>query len=416
MNNIESKLLKLKYGMQLRYIKRLGFKSSFAMFSVKYGSCDFNFMLDGNEYKTKPGIAHFIEHKCFAMPDGSDAFYKFSNLGASANAYTTYDRTIYYFKTVGDLYEPLGVLIDMMLSKGFTKENIDREKAIICNEINMYSSNIDYKMEALTMKNMFLNTGYAYDIAGSVDDVKNTSLEEILINYEAFYHPSNLILTVVGDFDEDYLVSFVNSYLDKYEFKNHSVESLANIQCIKVDEEIKCLKKNNTAGKFSLGIRLNTLNEYNAFDTFYYDFILGILSSDSSKIYQKLINSEAINPGLYYEIHSNKDVAYALLIGTANDPIKAIKELKRVIKALSINDLNIDDFKNFKKYTYSYHLANFDNIQALGEMVSDYDIDGIDFFKTFNEFNEIDFSKINIYLDNFKNAKISATVIENNLK
>lgn len=416
MNNLESKYLKLKYGMHLRYIKRIGFKSSFAMFSVKYGSSDFNFSLDGKEYKTKPGIAHFIEHKCFAMPDGSDAFYKFSSLGASANAYTTYDRTIYYFKTVSDLYEPLGLLIDMMLSKGFTKENIEREKSIICNEINMYSSNIDYKMETLTMKNMFLETGYSYDIAGEVNDVKNTTLEEILINYEAFYHPKNLILTVVGDFDETYLINFVNSYLDKYTFANHNVISLSNIANITVDEDIKILKKNNTAGKFSLGIRLNTLNEYNPFDTLYYDFILGVLSSDSSKIYQKLIKNEIINPGLYYEIHSNKDIAYALLIGTANDPIKAVTRLKKTIKELNLNDFNIEDFNNFKKYTYSYQLTNFDNIQSLGEMVSDYDIDDIDFFQNFRNFKDIEFSKINNYLANFKNAKISATVIENNLK
>lgn len=416
MNNLESKYLTLKYGMHLRYIKRLGFKSSFAMFSVKYGSSDFNFILDGKEYKTKPGIAHFIEHKCFAMPDGSDAFYKFSKLGASANAYTTYDRTIYYFKTVDDLYEPLGLLIDMMLSKGFTKENIEREKSIICNEINMYSSNIDYKMETLTMKNMFLNTGYSYDIAGDVKDVKATTLEDILINYEAFYHPKNLILTVVGDFDEAKLVEFVNSYLDKYIFPDHNVISLANIRNITVDEEIKVLKKNNTAGKFSLGIRLDMLNDYNPFDTLYYDFILGILSSDSSKIYQKLINNEVINPGVYYEIHSNKALAYALLIGTANNPIKAVNQLKKTIKELKLSDLNIDDFNNFKKYTYSYQLANFDNIQALGEMVSDYDIDDIDFFLNFNDFRNIEFTQINKYLDNFKNAKISATVIENSLK
>ncbi|UKI49455.1 MAG: insulinase family protein [Clostridium sp.] len=139
--------------MHLRYIKRTGFKSSFAMFSVKYGSSDFNFSLDGKVFNTKPGIAHFIEHKCFAMPDGSDAFYKFSSLGASANAYTTYDRTIYYFKTVSDLYEPLGLLIDMMLSKGFTKENIEREKnQLFVMKLICIPQTLTIKMETLTIK------------------------------------------------------------------------------------------------------------------------------------------------------------------------------------------------------------------------------------------------------------------------
>ena len=77
---VESELIELDCKMKIRYCKREGFNRSYVGIGVNYGSKDFNFIHDGVEYKTKSGIAHFIEHKCFSMPDGSDSFYKYFQL------------------------------------------------------------------------------------------------------------------------------------------------------------------------------------------------------------------------------------------------------------------------------------------------------------------------------------------------
>lgn len=411
--NIETKLIDLECGMKMRYSRREGFQSSFVGIGVKYGSNDFNFTFEGKEYYTKTGIAHFIEHKCFTLPDGSDAFFKLSNLGVSANAYTSNDRTVYFFNTVDSIYEPLKVLLDMMFTKGFTKENVEHEKSIICNEINMYSSNLDYKLETITIQNLFLNTGAAYDIAGTLADVRATTLEEMEVSYDAFYHPSNLILVVISDLDEKELVSYVNKYIRKYDFKSeHKIESLSNISHLEVEENPVILKGDIEEEKFAIGIRLQELEGNMIEQTYFYDYIMYRLTSESSPIYQNLLKQELINPDIQYQCTMNKTMKYLLLVGSSKNAEKTVDVLLDLLNTLEESMFDEESFVMFKKNTLSETIRSFDSIYGMGELFLDYQLADLNYLDVFNVLNRFEVKDLSPYLTNVKKSLKSVTLLQ----
>jgi len=103
---------KLDNGLDVYILPKKGFSKTFVTFTTKYGSVDRTFVPIGDtESITVPdGIAHFLEHKMFEKEDG-DVFQKFSEYGASANAFTSFTRTAYLFSSTDNIYKSTGILL-----------------------------------------------------------------------------------------------------------------------------------------------------------------------------------------------------------------------------------------------------------------------------------------------------------------
>ena len=86
----------LPNGLRIKVVPKRGFARSYAFFATDYGSMDTRFRLDGKDYASPDGVAHYLEHKMFDMPDGN-ALQKMSQTGASPNAFTSYNITAYHF-------------------------------------------------------------------------------------------------------------------------------------------------------------------------------------------------------------------------------------------------------------------------------------------------------------------------------
>ncbi len=83
----------LENGLRVRIAQRKGFSKKMAYFVTDYGSIHTGFRLDGAECQAPAGVAHYLEHKLFDMPGGRDVSEEFASLGASVNAFTSYDMT-----------------------------------------------------------------------------------------------------------------------------------------------------------------------------------------------------------------------------------------------------------------------------------------------------------------------------------
>ncbi|MBQ4274653.1 MAG: insulinase family protein, partial [Clostridia bacterium] len=114
--------------------------TSYALFATNFGAVDHALDEEGLQ-RLPDGIAHFLEHKLFAASDGSDAFERFSEYGADANAYTSHTRTVYLFSTTDRFADSFGELIDFVTHPYFTDENVAREQGIIAEEIRMCRDN-----------------------------------------------------------------------------------------------------------------------------------------------------------------------------------------------------------------------------------------------------------------------------------
>lgn len=86
----------LANGLRIRVVPKRGFSRKYAFLAVNYGSIDTHFQLNGREYITPDGVAHYLEHKMFDLPD-ADAMNLFAAQGGNPNAFTAYNMTAYYF-------------------------------------------------------------------------------------------------------------------------------------------------------------------------------------------------------------------------------------------------------------------------------------------------------------------------------
>ena len=106
---------------EIYILEKPQYNSAYAVFGTKYGSIDTCFSVDGKEVKVPEGIAHFLEHKLFESEDG-DAFGRYAEIGASANAYTSFETTRYLFSCTENAEQALEILLDFVQSPYFTKQ------------------------------------------------------------------------------------------------------------------------------------------------------------------------------------------------------------------------------------------------------------------------------------------------------
>jgi predicted Zn-dependent peptidase len=160
-----------------------GFKTTEAVFGTRYGSIDTVFKNpDDEDYvRTPKGIAHFLEHKLFEDKD-KNAFELYAKTGASANAYTSFDRTCYTFSCSENYLESLEVLLSFVQNPYFTKESVEEELEIIRQEINMCNDNPSWKVFFNMLKNMYRYNTIKEDIAGTYESISSITASDLYSN------------------------------------------------------------------------------------------------------------------------------------------------------------------------------------------------------------------------------------------
>ena len=168
-------------GLDIYIMPRADYSTGYAIFGTKYGSVDSKFVIPGESEPTEvpDGIAHYLEHKMFDQPDGSNVFDKFSALGGNANAFTSFNTTAYLYSATENFEENLKVLMDYVQSPYFTKESVEKEQGIIGQEIKMYDDNGPWRVFFNLLGALYHNHPVKKDIAGTVESISHIT-DEIL--------------------------------------------------------------------------------------------------------------------------------------------------------------------------------------------------------------------------------------------
>ncbi|KYG89567.1 pitrilysin family protein [Metasolibacillus sp. FSL H7-0170] len=200
----------LHNGLDVYILPKKGFSKAFVTFTTKYGSIDRSFVPIG---ETEPiivpdGIAHFLEHKMFEKEDG-DVFQKFSEVGAQANAFTSFTRTSYLFSATEHIHKSTETLLDFVQEPYFTEETVNKEKGIIGQEITMYDDLPDWRLYFGTIENMYHQHPVKIDIAGTIESINDITAEHLYTCYNTFYHPSNMLLFVIGAVDPQEMLAVI---------------------------------------------------------------------------------------------------------------------------------------------------------------------------------------------------------------
>ena len=200
----------LKNGLPVMVVPRPGFTRKLAYFITNFGGLHTRFSIDGQSYQVPDGIAHYLEHKLFDMPDG-EVSEKFAALGANVNAFTGYDMTAYYFSCTDNFAENLKLLLSFVTTPYFTEASVEKERGIINQEIGMCEDNPDNKSFELLMTAMYAKHPVRRTILGKREDIAQITPENLTLTHRAFYRPDNMLLCVVGDVDPDTVCTLAES-------------------------------------------------------------------------------------------------------------------------------------------------------------------------------------------------------------
>src|SRR3989344_772733 len=172
----------------------------------------------GSRYEEKKinGISHFLEHMAFKgtkkRPTALAIAATIDGIGAEFNAFTSKDHTGYYIKAAKKhLPLLLDVLSDMLLHSKFDATEIEKERGVIIEEINMYEDTPMRKVGDLYENLLYGDTPLGRDISGIKDVIKSVKREDFLSYIDRFYGPGNTIVAVSGGIDQNSEVRSQNS-------------------------------------------------------------------------------------------------------------------------------------------------------------------------------------------------------------
>ena len=177
---------------------------------TNYGSTDRTFtpIQEKENISVPDGIAHFLEHKLFEKED-RDVFSDFLKQGASPNAYTSFTKTAYLFSATKMVEKNVETLLDFVQDPFFLMNLLRRKKELLRQEIKMYDDQPDWRSFMGTIKNMFKNHPVNIDIAGTVSSISTITKEDLYTCYNTFYHPKNMVLFVIGNFNPDTMMATI---------------------------------------------------------------------------------------------------------------------------------------------------------------------------------------------------------------
>ncbi len=359
-----------KSGLKVILIKKPGFKKSYATFSTKYGSINTEFVVPGENETTRviDGIAHFLEHKVFEQPDGTNAFNDFSKYGASANAFTSFGVTNYLFSCTEYFYENLEILLNFVQTPYFTEENVEKEKGIIAQEIRMYEDDAEQTCMYNCLEAMYEKHPVRVNIAGSVEEIMKTTPKLLYKCYNTFYHPSNMALICVGDLDENKIFSYVEKCIKTQEphgkitqvFPKESTKAFKRRIEAEFDIPVPMFmigfKDPSVGGTSDEMLRRETLT----------NCILRVLFGASSPFFKKLYDSGVIN-GTFSSFYEYEDsCGYAAFFGESEKIEELEKEISETIQKALRDGIDEESFERAKKVLCGQFMSMLDSVTNLG--------------------------------------------------
>ena len=370
--------------------KRIDLDNGFTVFiinkqsAVFYGSVAVNFgaadtkLLD-SEIEFPVGTAHFLEHKMFETKQG-DSFNLYAKYGGDANAYTSGDKTVYLFSCTENFYENLGILLDHVFNASFTEKSVKKEKGIISQEINMYEDNPRWRGHRDLLEIMYGKCSISADPCGTPEYIKNADIDSLNKCRDIAYRPSNMVLCVCGNIEENDLIKFVNERVGSIEKRDRVRFALPDIS----NHIIK--QKHIEYGDvytplFYIGVRFDNILDTADIKSFAaIEILMDLLLTRSSDLY-----SELYDAGLFEEIDVHfqtvRNAYYAVISGVSKDPDRLYEELLSSFERISEKGFSKEDFVRTKKSLYADLVYSFATPETLADAVLSYSLEDDDFFE-----------------------------------
>lgn len=360
-------------GLKILVYPKKNYAATYAVFGTRYGSIDTEFRLNGVEKFTcvPEGIAHFLEHKLFESED-LDAFERYAKTGASANAYTSFDKTCYLFSCTGKFQESLEILLDFVTHPYFTEKTVQKEQGIIGQEIQMCRDEAGWEALFSLLRAMYKTHPVRIDIAGTVESIAEITPELLYKCYETFYNFSNMVLCVAGNVTPDEVLSVADRLLKPQ--KPIRIERKFHREPREVAESYTEETLSVAFPIFSLGFKEAVETpERSLREILISDIILEAVAGKTSAFYSELLEAGLINTSFESEYFCGYGYAAWIFTGESPDGREVQKRITARIRALQETGISKADFERIRKKLYGRSIMQFNDIDGIANaMVSAY--------------------------------------------
>lgn len=311
----------LPNGLRILTIPMPSFESATSMVLVGAGS----------RYETEHnnGISHFLEHMAFKgtkkRPSALDISSLIDGIGGEFNAFTGKETTGYYIKSAAEKTDlVLDVLSDMLQNSVFNKDEIEKEKGVIIEEIHLYEDTPPRKIGDIYESLLYGDTPMGWDIGGREDVIRKTVRDDFISYMDSLYSADNMAVIVAGGIDTGKTVDLVEKYFGG--MKKFKTKSFLPVLEKQNKPEVLIKQKTTEQVHIALGVRTVPVSNDEKYPL---SILAGILGSGMSS---RLFHEVREKRGLAYYVRTSSDhyEDAGTLVSTAGvDP-------KRVDEAISV--------------------------------------------------------------------------------
>lgn len=402
-------------GLQVLFIQKKGFARKFGVIGVDFGSINTCFQVAGEPVTTVPqGIAHFLEHKLFEQEDGN-VLEKYTRMGASPNAATSFSNTYYYFNCTDRFEDCLKLLLHFVFHPHLTPENVEKEKGIIEQEIRMYEDDPYYQCMLGVIRLLYQKNPVRNDIAGSVEDIRCLNRELLMQCYNTFYRPDNMCLTIVADEDP----ARVHALVESVEISKNVLPGVTRISeaephglCGTMDSR----KMDVALPLFYFGFK-DRHADYQGISRVRRD-LAGTIAKEmlfgrQTDFYEQLYAEGLINQefGASYEIE--REYALAMISGEAEHPGEVESRVRRHLEQVAVQGLDVADFEMVRDSMAGKMLKRLNSPESLGTMVCVSHLQGVHAFDYFTACGTITFDEVDRAFRDIFLGEMAVFLVEN---
>lgn len=372
---------RLSNGLTVQVVPRKGFTKKLAYFVTDYGAVHTHFALEGREYRVPAGVAHYLEHKMFDMPDGRDISAEFAGLGAMVNAFTSYDLTAYYFSCTEHFSECLRLLLEFVSTPYFTPETVEKERGIIDQEIGMCHDAPDNRMFENLMASTFAHHPIRVPILGTGQTIRQITPEILHLCHRAFYAPGNMMLCVIGDVNPEEVEATALDVLGTacrpiaQKIQNWQEPVFAATGLVEQNMEV-------AMPMFSLAFKCEPVpdGEEGVLEEITADLAAEALFGESSQLYLRLYEQGIIDSSFGGGFEAMDGCAMLLISGDSDYPDRVRTELIEEAARLARQGIPEESFRRMKRSALGRRIRELDSFDSTCFRLCAYHYSGYDYF------------------------------------
>ncbi len=380
----------LPNGLTVAVIPRPGFSKKMAYFVTGAGALHRSYTIDGQVYTVPMGTAHYLEHKLFDMPDGTDVSAEFAAMGAAVNAFTSYDMTAYYFSCTENFDACLKLLLSFVATPYFTAESVEKEQGIIGQEIDMNEDAPETKLFENLMDSMYAVHPIREPILGTRQTIAQITPQILYDYHRACYRPDNMLLCVIGDIlpeavSEIALTMTQNMPCPKVTLQRQWTEPQLPSMAYTED------KMEIARPMFHLGFKCDSFGsgESAIYQEFVGDLAAEVLFGESTELYTRMYDDGLIDPSFGGGLDTVTGMAMLLISGDSDDPEairdRILQQAKKVVK----DGIPEEDFLRIKRSTLGERIRSLDNFDSVCFRVCAYHFTDFDYFRFFKVYESV---------------------------